>query len=690
MDALLTLRTGIQNHVDPEPGIGNLPLTARRHTPCSPAERRYGLSLSVLAAAAARTFTLLIIFLLSVPSARAASGAAVPWTRYEAEDMSVNGSILGPNYTLGLVGTEASGRKYAQLKSTGQYVYFTVQAPANALVLRYSVPDSADGLGIDSTLSLYTNAVYAGKLPVSSRYSWLYGDYPFTNYPSAGTPRNFYDEVRLIGLALKAGDSVRLQKDATDTASSYIIDLVELENVAPALTQPTNSLSIMNYGAGGTGATDDTAALNNCITAARSQGKSVWLPAGTYKITASINLPSNLTLQGAGMWYTTLVGDPALYANNTRRVALNGNGSNIHLSDFAILGRLNYRNDSEPNDGLGGSFGAGSTIARVWVEHTKTGAWIVNSQGLLVDSCRFRNTVADGINLCVGMQGTLVTNCTTRGTGDDCFAIWPANYASQLYAPGSNVISHCTGQCPFLANGGAIYGGAGNRIEDCLFEDMPYGCGILFSTTFPVAATFSGTTVAQRCDLNRCGGYDVARQWRAAVQLCMDNYNGIAGVDLNNLHITNSISDGLSIIGGAGALSGAVAANVSIPNYGLGAAGRNALWATASASGSLTLSNCVVPGYRNDSPTFTFNFVQNTNPPAQSILGIVVTGNSAVTVTSATTPGFSYHLERATNLAPAAWTPVPGSATNATTSSVAFIDANPPATGPVYYRTVSP
>ena len=160
------------------------------------------------------------------------------------------------------------------------------------------------------------------------------------------------------------------------------------------------------------------------------------------------------------MWQTALVGDALRYTNSSKRVNLNGTGSNIHLSDFAITGKLNYRNDSEPNDGLGGSFGTGSTISRIWVEHTKTGAWIVNSQGLIVDGCRFRNTLADGINLVVGMRSTTVTNCTARGTGDDCFAIWPATYMAQNYTPGLNVITHCTGQVPFLANGAVLCGGS--------------------------------------------------------------------------------------------------------------------------------------------------------------------------------------------------------------------------------------
>jgi hypothetical protein len=634
----------------------------------------------------------LLAFVLSCESAGASAGAAVPWARYEAESVRVNGGTLGPYYTAGLAGTEASGRKYVQLSLAGQYVQFTNQAPANALVVRYSVPDSANGAGADYTLSLYTNDVYVGKLQLTSKYSWLYGAYPFTNYPAAGSPRNFYDEVRTNGLSLKAGDVVKLQKDAADTATSYIIDLLETESVTP-LSQPAGSRSIMNDGAYGDGIHDDTAALNNCISNAVDQGKSVWLPAATYKISSAIGLPSNLILQGAGMWYATLVGDPGIYGTVSRRVSLIGNGTNIHLSDFAIIGRLNYRNDNEANDGIGGSFGSSSTISRIWVEHTKTGAWIVNSQGLVVDSCRFRNTIADGINVCMGMQNTVVTNCTARGTGDDCFAIWPANYGSgPLYLPGNNVVTHCTAQCPFLANGGAIYGGASNRIEDCLFQDMPYGCGILISTTFPVSASFSGTTVAHRCDLNRCGGDSGGGYgWRAALQLCLDTYSGgMSGVSLSYLNITNSVSDGLSVIGNKGPLSSAVAANVSIPNYGIGVSGRHGLWARSDASGSMTVSNCSILEYKNDSATFNFNFVTNTLPPAQSIHGMIFNGDSTVTLTYSTMLGFRYHVESASRLAPALWAAVSGSMTTATGTSVTFTDLNPPSGGSVFYRTASP
>jgi hypothetical protein len=316
------------------------------------------------------------------PASSTSRGATVPWITYEAENMTNTGTILGPSYAGNNVASESSGRQCVQLSTNGAYVQFTAQSNANAIVVRYSVPDTANGVGTNYTLSLYTNGVFAAKLPMTSMYSWLYGAYPFTNNPNSGSPRNFYDEVRTNGWSINAGDVIKLEKDATDTATNYVIDLVDLETVPAAISQPGGSVSIKSfpYNAVGDGSNDDTTALQNCINATNS----VYLPPGNYKITALINLPSNRTIRGAGMWYTTLVGDPTLYTNSSRRVTLNGNGSNIHLSDIAIVGKLNYRNDSEPNDGLGGSYGTGSTISNMWVEHTKTGAWIVNSLGLVI------------------------------------------------------------------------------------------------------------------------------------------------------------------------------------------------------------------------------------------------------------------------------------------------------------------
>src|SRR5258708_4195154 len=92
---------------------------------------------------------------LLIPGLRAAAapGATVPWTTYEAEDMTINGgAILGPppravdkNVEItNTVAAESSGRLCVQLSAAGQYVELTARAAANAMVVRCSIPDSPD------------------------------------------------------------------------------------------------------------------------------------------------------------------------------------------------------------------------------------------------------------------------------------------------------------------------------------------------------------------------------------------------------------------------------------------------------------------------------------------------------------------------------------------------------------------
>jgi hypothetical protein len=548
-------------------------------------------------------------------------GADMPWTTYEAETLKLTGIVLGPKYDPHLVETESSGQRCVKLSAPGQYVTFTARSAANALVVRYSLPDAEEGGGTRSALALYRNDALIQRLLVTSQYSWLYGDYPFTNNPNAGRPRDFYDEVRVKGLSIAKGDVVRMEKADEGTANYCVIDLIDLEDVTPPLQPPPQSISIADVD-GGRGVPvngDYTEVLRRCIAEAASTGKAVWLPPGTFKITGDIVVPPNVTIQGAGMWHTILAGDESQYGSVDKRVRIIGRGDNIHLADFALVGRLTYRDDGEANDGITGSFGRRSTVSRLWIEHTKVGIWVENSDQIAVEGCRFRNTLADGINLCVGVTHATIQNCTARGTGDDCFAIWPATYIQQKYAPGFNVIQRCTGQLPFLANGAALYGGQGNQVLDCLFTDVTQGAAILISTTFPTADPqrnvdngFSGTTLVQNCQIMRSGGFDHAWQWRAAVQLCLDR-RSISGIRLSNLSIQDSLSDGLSIIAAGsrnrhGRLSDASMDHVRITNYGIGVEGRHGLWIRNDVQGSLTIRRSEVSEHQNDSKDFTLNW----------------------------------------------------------------------------------
>lgn len=550
-------------------------------------------------------------------AARGAPGATEPWTTYEAEAMRGDGVVLGPTYEPHRVETEASGQRCVSLSSPGAFVEFRAAAAADALVLRYSLPDSPEGGGLSAALELLVDGRVVRTLALSSRYAHLYGDYPFSNRPGDGKPRNFYDELRVKDLSVAEGSVVRLRKTAGG-ASVCIVDLVDLEKVPAPLEAPANALSVLEFGADRTGRVDATHALRACLAAALGAGKTVWVPPGEYKLSGDILLPSSASIQGAGFWHTTFVGDENLYGRPDRRVRFKLKGSGIRLSDFAIVGRLDYRNDDEPNDGVVGAGCADSAVSRLWIEHTKVGVWIYNGSRLRIEGCRFRNLLADGVNLCVGTAGSTVEDCSARGTGDDCFAIWPApsdQGFEQRERPGGNVIRRCTGRLPFLANGGALYGGAGNRIEDCLFSDISAGCGILVSTTFPtsdpgrkVDNNFSGTTVVSGCELVRCGGYDHNWGWRGAFQICMDR-RSISGLAIDRVSIRDSLSDGLTVVGpgsskGEGTLSDSRLENVVVSGVGLGVPSSRGLWIREDARGSLLLVASTTPIVRNDSPAF--------------------------------------------------------------------------------------
>ncbi|HEU5081605.1 MAG TPA: glycosyl hydrolase family 28-related protein [Opitutaceae bacterium] len=546
-----------------------------------------------------------------------AVGAEQPWHTFEAETMRTNGVVLGPKYEPYLVETESSGQRCVRLVRAKDFVEFNATDAANALVLRFSLPDAAAGGGTSSELRLLVNGRAVQTLSLSSRYAWLYGKYPFTNTPADGKPRNFYDEASIRDLRIQSGDTIRLE--FTGSGSPCIIDLVDLENVPPPLSRPAHSVSITDFATGSHASNDSTEPLRKAIASLQPKGGIVWIPAGEYRITGDIVVPSNVTLQGAGLWHTRFVGDEVVYGDASRRVRFKLSGTNIHLADFAILGKLNYRNDTEPNDGIVGAGCAHSSIRRIWVEHTKIGAWIYNGTRLTIEGCRFRNTLADGVNLCVGTNHSVVENCTARGTGDDCFAIWPApgdQGHAETAKPGHNVIRRCTGQLTSLANGGALYGGESNRIEDCLFTDIGTGCGILISTTFPTSDSaqkidnnFSGTTMVENCQLLRCGGFDHTWSYRGSIQICLDRKN-ISGLVLKNLDVAQSLSDGITLIApgaakGQGTLSDCRFEYVTARDSGIGTTLNRAFFIRSDVAGSIVLENSELNPTQNDSTQFS-------------------------------------------------------------------------------------
>jgi hypothetical protein len=421
----------------------------------------------------------------ALPAAETAGrGATVPFIEHEAENVATTGSIIGPNRTEGTLASEASGRRAVTLTG-GQYVEFTLTAPANSIVARVSIPDSSNGTGLDGSLNLSVNGASAGTLPVTSRYGWYYGSYPFTNDPGAGRQHHFYDESRkLLGQTYPAGTKVRLTYGASNIPA-YTVDLADFENVAAPASQPANSVSITSYGADPSGAGDSGSAFDQAISAARSSGRTVWIPAGTFTVNRHV-IVDNVTVTGAGPWHSVVRGDGVGFYGN---YAPNPS-SNVRLANFAIIGEVKERNDSAQVNGVGGAL-SNTTVTNLWIQHTKVGAWMDGPfTNFTFSGNRILDQTADGLNLHNGITNSTVTNNFVRNSGDDGLALW----AEQNQESG-NAFTFNTVILPILANNIAIYGGRDITVSDNVVADtQTQGGGLHFANRFsavPVAGTFT-------------------------------------------------------------------------------------------------------------------------------------------------------------------------------------------------------
>jgi hypothetical protein len=220
----------------------------------------------------------------------------------------------------------------------------------------------------------------------------------------------------------------------------------------------------------------------------------VWIPEGTFESLYNEIKVSDVTIQGAGLWYSTIHG---LYAR------FNCTGNNCRYFDFAIFGETLLRDDRSAENGFIGGAGRGSRLEKIWVEHTKVGYWVgAGTNGLVITGSRFRNLFADGVNFCNGTSHSVIENSHFRNTGDDALASWsPKGDGVNT----GNVLRFNTVQIPWRANCFAIYGGKDNRIEDNLCSDVVTYPGILIAQQFNSNA-FEGNTFVQRNSLIRAGG----------------------------------------------------------------------------------------------------------------------------------------------------------------------------------------
>ena len=437
-----------------------------------------------------------------VPSAVAANdqyGASVPYTRYEAEEASrSDGTSLERSDDLESTAIEASGQSYVALKDQDSSLDFTATSAANALDLRFTLPDHKSG-----QVQVYINNDLAATLTLSSETAWQYVykesvyDEP-TLAPGTAHKRFRFDEVHtLLNGQIQQGDHVRIVKvDKNDT--EYGIDFIELEQAAPAIERPEGAVSIADYNSAkpGDGVADDAALAAAMDAAANTASKTVYIPAGTWEFSGKIGISHpGLTFQGAGLWYTNIffTSDQAKGGG----IVFNQGASNETLTDFAMSSNLKSRfGEDAQYKGFAGAAGENTRVANVWVEHFECGFWMgdyvdasqmLYTNGMVIENARIRNNLADGVNFAQGTKDSTVRNSSVRGNGDDGLASWASidtySHSEARVAEGNSFIGN-TVELGWRASGIGIFGGKSHVIKDNLIVNNFSGAGIRLNTVF--------------------------------------------------------------------------------------------------------------------------------------------------------------------------------------------------------------
>ena len=420
-------------------------------------------------------------------------GAKMPYTTHEAENASVeNGATIQQSTDMESTAVEATNQTYVELPKKGAAVTFNVTEPANALNIRYTIPDGASG-----QLDVQVNGSSVGNLDLSSHSAWQYlkGDHEYDQAIDGSSARFRFDETRLLlkDIQLKSGDKISLVKKKDDNVP-YGIDFIELEQAPAPVAQGENSISIVDKGASANDDSDDTAALLAAVEEAKASGKSVYIPEGRFNFDKQVNIEAdNLKISGAGVWHTQL------HFTSDKRygggIVFGHNSNGIELSNLYMDSNLTSRyNEDAQYKAISGTLGKDSKIHDIWVQHFEVGMWIGDydqtgnmkyTDGLVVENARIRNNLADGINFAQGTKNSTVKNSNIRGNGDDGLAIWSSiSDGTNAAAEENNKFLNNTIESGWRAAGIGIFGGKGHEISGNLIKDVFAGAGIRVNTVF--------------------------------------------------------------------------------------------------------------------------------------------------------------------------------------------------------------
>ena len=510
-------------------------------------------------------------------------GAKLGYTTYEAEQGELKNGIVknAPSSEAEhATAREASGQAYVDLP-TNASVSFIAQADANAVTVRYTVPDGESG-----KVEVKVNNTVIGTLDLSSKSNWQYLD-NYTYHPNDDikvhdTPaadrlaRFQFDEVSQLfkDANINKGDTVTITNlDSTPVG----IDLVDLEKAPDAIKQPANSVSITDFGAIANDGSDDYQAFMAAIESAKASKKSVYIPEGQFDFSRPISLyvPDGIKITGAGQWHTKLhflnteaaKYDDKGYASGGGGITFEPGSKDIDLGNLSMDSNLNSRHDEKANyKGISGTLGTGSSIHDIKIEHFEAGVWIGDysknkplnyTDGLTISNATIRNNFADGVNFAQGTSNSTVINSNIRGNGDDGLATWSSHHENtNAHVAENNRFLNNTVELGWRAAGIGIFGGKGHEVANNLIKDNANWGGVRLNTVFKNSHNFdfndTGISVHDNLLVNNGTNADTYGRVKGSIDLEegrdyatpeKDILGELNNIKIENNTIVNNLSD---------------------------------------------------------------------------------------------------------------------------------------------------
>ena len=447
-------------------------------------------------------------------------GAKLPYLRYEAEEGVGSDAVLKHSTTYDETEMEASNQSYVQLTKEDSSLRFTLKKAANAMTLRFTMPENASG---ELEISVERNGELLGKktLELDNSSAWQYvKENDVFDEKIAGSHSRFrFDERHFLLendnkelMELEESDVLTIRR--TDKKADELgIDFIELEQAPEAKEAPDNSVSITDapYSAVPNDGQDDSAAFLDALKDADKENKTLYIPVGTFDFDRKLVISAtDMRITGAGIWHTQLHFTSEEQAGGG--IEFLDSSSNVEMDNLYMDSELKSRFYQEANyKGIAGVLGENSKLHDLWLEHFECGIWVGDyveadkmkyTKNLTVSNSRIRNNFADGVNFAQGTRNSKVQNSDIRGNGDDGLATFASKaivkikekvngveqvrYIHTESKPAeNNAFLNNTVELTWRASGIALHGGANHCIEGNLVKDITSGSGLRVSTVFP-------------------------------------------------------------------------------------------------------------------------------------------------------------------------------------------------------------